>query len=502
MSREPQVDAFGGITGRVLKEAMSGSSLLTGFVLLMCLGWLGLIMKQFESVRAFTVLLQLTMIMVMARFALNGFAGEWGGTLFSSRGGSWFEATKVGARFITLSSAWILPILLMGWRPEEVGTALGDVMMGAGGGKMLILSAATGTFMALTPPAFLIVSVGADSFSPVFQPAHWRRLFRGRLGELFLIYAVYIGALAMTVIIILPLFTSIAIQNPDFASLIGLFILAFGTGLAVNLLGRLCGFFAATPHGSKEQITGGDIAPRPVDNADTAEMTLPPQTEVSAAIDAIGPVTTAEPKTETPAAPHLKRGVPRLQNKAPLWEARTRVDELSDRFNEAPENTIDALFELKETYSPHPLVLHELCACLYKVDRVDESWNIAREALPLCLNRGALRLAANIYALHLSQVGDLELPRDTVLAIADNLRQNQNLAASKTAYLSVLEKDFAEHRAIKGLLQVADSHFSESNYQSARGIYLALLDHCSDSPLAVHMHEGLAEAERRLAKAA
>jgi hypothetical protein len=87
------------------------------------------------------------------------------------------------------------------------------------------------------------------------------------------------------------------------------------------------------------------------------------------------------------------------------------------------------------------------------------------------------------------------------LSPADDLRWNNDLASAEEIYCRVLIVDKSERRAIKGLLQVAEHHLDESNFVNAREVYRMMLDRCGESPLAVHMQQGLAGAERRMAKA-
>lgn len=491
-SREPTVEAYGGVSGRVLREAMSGASLVTGLSLIICLGTLSYIMAKFHAEDAFAAFLHLTVIAVLARFAVNGYAGEWGGTVFSGRGGTWMETGAVGLRYLALSLVWLLPALLLGWRPETVNAAMGEAFLG-GGSKWLILTCFVGTFLALTPPVFLIVSVGAVRFRDIVDAEHWRSLFRGRLGDLFLIYALYLGALTMTAVLVMPFLVSLAAKNPDAATVAGLGCLAFAGGLAVNLLGRLCGFFAATAYPAGDW-TGDTAAAGPDPDAD-ARHTPPARS---------APGTTAAMQTPdgTPhAAPSSEPASGHPGGRTPLLEAGAKVEELAQRFGEDPEGVIGTLIDLREQYAPNPQVLHLLSLCLLRAGHIEDSLTVAREALPLCLSRGAIRLASELYAVHLRNADRLGLMPDVVLSIADELRRLGDLAASERAYMKILSMDPGESRAIKGLLQLAENRLHDSSFAEAARIYQALIERCEDSSFAVHMHEGLAEARRRMAKA-
>ena len=185
--------------------------------------------------------------------------------------------------------------------------------------------------------------------------------------------------------------------------------------------------------------------------------------------------------------------------KPPLLDARERLDELERRRETDPQGVISTLNDMRKSYVPHPLVLHRLCLTLNQQGNTMESLLVAREALPLCIERGAQRLAAEIYGAHIDQ--DFGLSRDAILLLAQDLRRHGDLAASERAFGSILDRDRGERRAVKGMLQVAEDHLVRSEYNEAQRLFQMLLDRCGDSPLAMHMHDGLAEAERRLAKA-
>jgi len=494
-SKDPDVDAFGGAVGRVLRETLSPGTFLTGFTLLVCLGTLGFIMSRFGAEKAFTFLAQIGLTLAVVRFALNGFAGEWGGTIYSNRGGPWSEVAMVSLRFLTLSAIWLVPIYLLGWQPGSAGEALGAIYIGAEGGKALILSTIAIMLAAITPPIFLIVAVSAQQFSDLWNRNHWEFLFRGRFSNLFLVYTIYLGALTLLGALLLPLLTSIFVKSQDLATILGLGCLAFGLGLSVNLLGRLCGFFASFYRGEQDWAPETEpIEPEPTDEEEIQSPRFPEfsPTEESPPEPALAVVTSMPVASGTVTTP---------SGKTPLLDARERMDELEERFETDPEGVLKTLEELHEGYAPHPLVLHGLCVFYFQSGRETTSMEVALEALPLCLERGALKLASEIYALHLPRVEELDLHRDTALVLADVLRKANRLAAAEEGYLQILEQDKGERRAIKGLIQVAENHLSESAPERARRIYLLLLEKAGSSPLAIHIEQGLEEAERRINKA-
>jgi hypothetical protein len=315
------------------------------------------------------------------------------------------------------------------------------------------------------------------------------------------------------------------------ATVVGLGCLAFAAGLAVNLLGRLCGFFAATAFpagdvtGETAETTPGPAIPAapPMDPAAQAPGMVPglipglAQDPASAT-----PMNAGAPdaSTASPAAPRSGAGPTPADpmtaatddasdppasgpagGKTPLLEAGAKVEALAESFSADPDGTIRSLMDLRDQYAPNPQVLHMLSMCLLRAGHIEDSLKVALEALPLCLDRGAVRLASELYAVHLRNADRLGLAPDVVLAIADELRRRGDLTASERAYMKILDANPGETRPLKGLLQLAENHLQAQEYAEAARIYERLIECRGDSPFAVHMHEGLAEARRRMAKA-
>ena len=80
---------FSGVAGRILQKSVSGSSLITGFVLgfVLVVGDWVLIMANTPG--ATVPFNQIVVALALARFGVNGLYGEWNGTVFSSSGGPW-----------------------------------------------------------------------------------------------------------------------------------------------------------------------------------------------------------------------------------------------------------------------------------------------------------------------------------------------------------------------------------------------------------------------------
>jgi hypothetical protein len=289
----------------------------------------------------------------------------------------------------------------------------------------------------------------------------------------------------MVLCLSLPLFSFLA-GHKDLATFIGFLFVSFAGGMSLDILGRLCGFFA-----SHEDVTIDE----PMVEVDTPLPTATPMLRLVP----VTPRAHREPAAVSPppAVPVLKVLSP--TGKPPLLDARERLDELERRREIDPEGVISTLKDIEESYAPHPLVLHRLCITLFERGNTMDSLLVAREALPLCLERGAQRLAAEIYGAHIDQ--DFGLSRDMVLLLAQDLRRHGQLDAAERAFGGIIDRDRGDRRAVKGMLQVAEDHLVRSEYTEAQRLFRMLLDRCGDSPLAMHMQDGLAEAERRLAKA-
>ena len=185
-----QIPAFGGVAGRVLKEAFSFQTWFTGFmfgttvfVFAYMLGMMGVEDSGFFLAHALIPI-------IVCRYALNGYHGEWGGSVFSTRGGSWLEVGLVTWRYIALTLLWLIPLTLMGADP---GSRMPS------GVTVLYM-----TVWVISPPVLLIVSIAAPNFASVFMPQTWQDTFRGRVGDLLSLYVVYTGVVTCLSLLLLP----------------------------------------------------------------------------------------------------------------------------------------------------------------------------------------------------------------------------------------------------------------------------------------------------------
>jgi len=532
MIHEEGLTEFSGVAGRVLLRSVSAGSLITGvtvgFVLLAGNG----ILVAARAPALSTPFTQIVLALALARFAVNGLHGEWAGTIFSVRGGSWARVTQVALRYLAMTAVWMLPMIWLGMGLDQEGAAT----MSLANGKILGFALFYVLAMTLTPPLFLVAAVSAESFADAFRPGHWKALFSSRLGDLFMVYVAYTGTLGMVLILSLPPVAAALGVNVRFGILVAALTFCMFFGISVNLLGRLAGFFAcgeldlAAPSGpatvaprapegpgAADGTTGAPGArfpagaraeapaalPVSADSPATAAGTEPPWVPraVASPAPAAAPPSVARQLADPEALPPVTSVDAAAREKLPpLLDGQERVETELRRFANDPRGALSALRDLHDSFAPHPHVLQALSLCLYRAKQQEAALELATRALPLCLERGHALLAAEIFREMNRHIDRLRLNREQLLMIAGTLARHDDLGAAARAYSTVIGRDPGEQRAIKGLLQVADRVLHErSNPAGAAKVYRYLLAHCAASPLAQFMTDGLAAAERKLA---
>src|SRR5262249_45338500 len=123
---------------------------------------------------------QCVVTVALARFAGNGLAGEFRGTVFSNAGGSWSRALMVAARYGALCLIWIVPLGWLAMSPDELRLAVFMLIQGEHSTRLLGLVFVAVIGILISPPLFLISAVGAEGFTDLIRPGHWARLFSGR----------------------------------------------------------------------------------------------------------------------------------------------------------------------------------------------------------------------------------------------------------------------------------------------------------------------------------
>src|SRR6185436_11069125 len=270
MDESARIGMFGGVVGRLVRDATAPGTAFTGFVLGVILLASGFVCRMVQADAIGQLFGQIIMAAALARFAMNGYSGEYRGTILSTAGGTWPQALMVAGRYLTLQLLWVVPVFLLGWsalasvlRPETNTVAISPF----GGGTMpppptngaatllpilgVLTSApflwSTGLMffgMLLLPPVFLIVAVRSEKYSDIFSAPLWRATFAGRLGDLYTLYAVQAGGVAMGMVVMSPLVILGFASGSELGILALVVAMGFLAGLTVTLMGRLCGFFA------------------------------------------------------------------------------------------------------------------------------------------------------------------------------------------------------------------------------------------------------------------
>lgn len=496
---------FSGVVGAVVRGSISLTSAVTGFVLGVALIFTGLVFGLVGAPLMGQLLAQVILALFLARFAVNGIYGEYGGTVFSTAGGSWAQVTQVALRYIALTAVWLLPVVLLGMLSvrNQVGAgpgAMPGAMGGMGGlplpvpgmGKLLFVGSLYILLSTLTPPVFLIVSVSADSFADVFSPYHWRARFSGRTGDLFMVYAAYVGTLGMVALLALPLILSAAGLAWQLAAFVAVVAGVFFAGMMVDLLGRLSGFFAFG-EGGFQPVGEVDGAPGSVGAVAVAA----PGT--SASVPGGEAATVAE-EDSTPASVPVSGGLEAATSGLPpLQDAIEHVNTAKRRFASEPDAAIASLEELRKIHAPHPQVLHTLWSFYREAGRPSEALEVAREALPVLVQRGNAGLAAQMFRAHWKEREALKPDRAVLVAVAGALTREEDLAFAANTYAVVLQSDKRDMRAIKGILKIAEVlHREKSNPEDAVRLYRYLLKTAPESPLVEYMSQGLEEAQQKL----
>ena len=534
-----QITPFGGILGRVLRDSMSVGTAVTGIVLGLILLGSGFVLGLAGAKGLSMILGHIVVAVALARFALNGMAGESSGTIFSTAGGSWPLAMAVAGRYLVLNLLWIAPLLLLVF--SLVGSAATPATVGAGGpsapqsgpggvvvpgstamtggaaGLMLMLPilavltsktfiAAAVLFiigMTLLPPIFLIVAVRSEKFGQIFSTVLWSNAFSGRLSDLYAIYVVHGGALGMLFILAIPALLLTFAAGKDIGFLFLSIGMAYSGGLAITLLGRLCGFFALG-----EELGGPALAMQPVAGpehgmaAGRGGRPRPPEIfgAPETAADPHGAVVAGEAGAVPGHAARQAAGAP--SSPTPVADLSQQVAEARARFESDADGALGALQALREENPGHPLVLHAIASLLHDAGRAPEAVLVAREAIPVCLEHGQAALAAELFAALWKHAKEMGLSHEQIDIVATVLAKAGDHSRAITAFGIALQMDPNDRKAIKGLLQLADHKMHrEGRPKDAARIYTFLLQYASNSPFAEDIRRGLADAESRLARA-
>lgn len=469
----PPISPYGGIAGRVLRQTLSVSTMFSGIALLLACVLLGAALIKSGQGDLVSPLAQLFLGLALCHYTVLGAEGRWGGHLFSTTDEGPSRTLAIFLRYLALTAAWSAPLLLAGAKPQAMGELLGMGLFGMGGGsKGILLVGLYFMMLALAPPVLLIVSASASRFGEIFSSAHWGRILGGRIGDLSLIYMLYLGSLGFVFLLSLPLLLLAGTQNKELGLICAGLAVSYMAGLAVAVLGKLCGFFALT---SGEESTAALLGPQsPLLPSEWRER-APQGGGGGDGGGAAGPL-----------LPYLQ-GAPERVEEALRFAATERP------------KAIAMLEALHDNHELNPVVVSALCRVRLDGGETAQAVALAREAIARFLQQGQPQVAAGIAGLFAGDVGALRLNIANRLALAQPLRAKGELELAGTLYRSVLAENPTETAAVKGLLQIAEALLQRSgDPQSALAVYSYLMENCAASPLYEYMREGQAEAERRL----
>lgn len=442
---------FTRVSGGIVLDSFSVVSFFTGLLAVLPAGLIALVGSSGPRAAAtgatVTVVWGLTVLVFVSRFAQLGIAGDSEGGLFSDLAGPWSGTFLAAARLLVLWVVWVLPFVAWAWlKSDPQGTA--GVPGMAGFGLMgvpripLLLAVWAGLGMVLSF-AFVAVSAAAPGFGDLFSPSLWRTLFGGRLGELFVAIAGTYGPPITVFAIVFPFLVGLVPMNPKAAATGSVPFLLYAVGMVLTLQGKLCGAFSAA--------------------------SLVDEGEVGATIEPL-------------AAPEAYAGV--ASAPAPLHAAAPAV--------EAPASAYVEPKQLHTAWQAH-LSAGDAAAAL----------EAAREAIPVCLERKALRLAAEMYRRHLDRLPALGLDRTSLDLLADQLLRDGDVAAAAWTFSQALDTEPSDPKAFKGLLRVAEHQLEKAKEPlEAIRVYRYLLERAPTSPFADHARDLLGAAERRAARPA
>lgn len=500
-----KVTVFSGLAGRIVRRSASIESVLVGFVLVGSLSLAAWWFHQLRADSAASAIVHLGISLALARFALEGRAFDERSLFFS--GAWWGETVAVTLRYIVLSLVWLLPLVLIAIQGRMMPDGSWEPALLLLDPRLQSLLTVYVAAQILSPPILLIIAAGADGWSDLIRPARWQAMFRGRGADLFLIYAVYIGSLAMVILLTAPVVLPLVRHSLDAVLFFGFVVMVFAAGFSVSMLGRLCGAYAGFPDEAAHPAparapdaapTASRPMPRRAPAPGPAPAPSPSASSARPAPDSTAPASHRVPEA-APVPPHREAAA--ATARPPLLAAREKVAEICGRADHNLGQAIGGLRALREKHAPNPLVLHALVELLLRDNRIEEAREILAEAMPLFFERGNLRLAAETYRRALQAGIALQLKPDQYGPVAGEFLRAGDAAAALPAFERAIEASPWDRAAVKGLIQIADGFLRDSRPEEARAVFAWLLEHCPDSPFADSMQHGLHESERRIAAA-
>ncbi|MDQ7005840.1 MAG: hypothetical protein Q9Q40_01260 [Acidobacteriota bacterium] len=143
-----------------------------------------------------------------------------------------------------------------------------------------------------------------------------------------------------------------------------------------------------------------------------------------------------------------------------------------------PDRALEQLEALLQRAPEDPRLLHAVCLMRSTARRTSAAVRLGAIAVPLCLERGEMRLAAEIFAALLPHARDLGLDYRQLVTIGYSLEQMRDRPRAAHAFARALRLDPAAEPAGVGLLRVAEYLAADpATASQARGIVDFLLQY-------------------------
>jgi tetratricopeptide (TPR) repeat protein len=170
------------------------------------------------------------------------------------------------------------------------------------------------------------------------------------------------------------------------------------------------------------------------------------------------------------------------------------VEQAWRMFDEDPEGALRILEDARQGRAPNPAVLHALCRMYGRRGQLQDAVEVAREALPRCLDGGYPKLAAEVFVTVAGRARDLDPGPQRAILLAEAVEKTGDLRSTVQAFAAALRVDPDEVRAIKGMLRAAEAlHRKEGARDDAIKVYRYLVAQCPRSPLTALARERLSE---------
>ncbi|MEE8411010.1 MAG: hypothetical protein V3S47_00805 [Acidobacteriota bacterium] len=486
---------FGGVAGDVLRRALRGSTWVSGMALVSALFLTARGLGSIEQPGLFPVAAMLIVSLGLAYHGVRAAAAN-ASSLKTTDG----RTLVVATRMAIASAVWLVPWMLWGasgGRTPELLDSIGVPSPLAAGLYLFGCLVAT--------PICLIAAVHSKSWIDVLSPVHWGHQFSGRGNDLMVVYTIQTGGAALAAALMTPLVFGAIRLNTTAGFAATAVAACVVLGYWVSLTGRLCGSIHAAP-AEVDPVLDAELnrdlsepvseEPRVDEPPVTEDRPRDPQRKDDAE-HGEGPIPPKAAKVRRYAAPSkpVAFEVPkpvRNVRKTPLLDAETRVKEAMKRFRLDPSYTLSKLAELNQKFSPSAHVLQSLAICLHRTGHIEHAFKAARQAFPLCFERGYTSLAAALFYELRTQLNKLDLRQSQVLEIATVLQRADELAAAAKAYSLVIHTDPREILAIKGLLDVAERILKVKRKPAAAlKVYRFLLEHQNDAGMAEVIRDGI-----------